>query len=385
MSTIRKYLAELGRIPAENVAARDRLVEYFNGVFQSRRPLTLPGDARAVTDFVCAEAERIKGLLPDTASYKAVEDLCSYANGLTELMMSVIGTTDRLSDAQNALMNDLWQVIDEKRSLEHAIDEMFDRSEETETVTEYDLSLVMDVLSPITDQYRRNNFALGMLHYADKLPRLTLDAEMRLQEYTAGEMIRLRYIGDGMTEDDANGLEYLADLCRYILNDRLTEILNVLPALGRPHIDYYVLSTLLSGKKPLPDGLVDELAHSDEYAALCKTALVNSGKEALFPAECDDAAALSKSALIHWLMYPTELGRKPDAVLPLCSVGLEDGSLYVFKFISDADTLPEDRRNRWLIGWSDGESETFSDYEPLDRIKANTPEKLRAYFRRKLG
>ena len=385
MSIIRKYLSAIRRMPEENIASRDRLTELARINCQKKAPLILPGEVKRVIRFVCAEAERIKALLPNAASYRTADTLCSYADNLTGLMTALLYSTDQLTGEQNALMTSLWESVDDTRVLEHAIDEMFDRSEESEVITEYDLSLVMNVLSPITDQYRRNGFALGMLYYAKKLSRLTPEAEACLQDYTAGEMIRLRYIGDGMTDDDAEGLEYLADLCRYILNDRLTKILNVLPDLHRPNVSYYVLNTLLSGRKDLPEGLISELAHDEEYAALTKTALDKAGMSRLFPLKCADRTALCRSALIHWLVQPAELGKKPDEIRLLCSVGLEDGTLRVFRFRSDSSALPEEIRNQWLVGWSDGEGETFSEYEPLSRIKAKTPDKLAAYFNKELG
>lgn len=385
MFTIRNYLADVRRLPEENIAARDRLTLFVRLACEKRLPLTLPGEITALIDFVCGEAERIKAVLPDASSYKAADILCTYADDLSDLLMLFIQTPDLLPQRRHDLMTSLWSMVDQKRALERAIDEMFDRSEETNVITEYDLSIVLDMVSPITDQYHRNSFALGLLHYAGKLPRLTLEAEMRLQEVVAGEMIRLRYIGDSMNQDDADGLEYLADLCRYILNDHLTEILVTLPKLHRAHISSYVLSTLLSGGKTLPEGLVSELAHDAEYAAACKCALEAVHKGDLFPADCNNSLKLCRAAMVHWLTYPSELGCRPDAILPLCSVDLGDDFLIVFKFKSFSDILPEDCKDRWLVGWSDGESDTFSDYEPLDRIKAKTPEKLKAYFRRKLG
>lgn len=385
MFTIRNYLADVRRLPDENIAARDRLTLSVRLNCEKRLPPALPGEITALIDFVCGEAKRIMAMLPDASPYKAADILCTYADDLSDLLMLFIETPKLLPRRRCDLITSLWNMVDEKRVLERAIDEMFDRSEETEVITEYDLSIVLDMLPPITDQYRRNNFALELLHYANKLPRLTLDAEMRLQEFVAGEMTRLRYIGDSMAQDEADGLEYLADLCRNILNDRLTEILTVLPKLHRPHISSYVLTTLLSGGKALPEGLVSELAHDEEYAAACKCALEAVHKGDLFPADCNDRLKLCRSAMIHWLTYSSELGCKPDAIQPLCPVELEDDFLIVFKFKSSSDLLPEDCKDRWLVGWSDGESDTFSDYEPLDRIKAKTPEKLKAYFRRKLG
>ena len=59
---------------------------------------------------------------------------------------------------------------------------------------------------------------------------------------------------------------------------------------------------------------------------------------------------------------------------------------YVFKYRSDSDTLDEEKKHKWLVGWSSDEGGTFSEFEELAQFEKNTPEKtLKALKKRIVG
>ena len=83
--------------------------------------------------------------------------------------------------------------------------------------------------------------------------------------------------------------------------------------------------------------------------------------QSLFPAELSTPEYLAKSDLVHWLTYPTELGKQPDQIEYLGKVKKKE-EYYIFRYISDSANLGDDRKNQWLIGWSNDEGGTFSNF-----------------------
>ena len=92
---------------------------------------------------------------------------------------------------------------------------------------------------------------------------------------------------------------------------------------------------------------------------------------------------LAKSNLVHWLTYPTELGGEPDAIEYLGKVKKKD-VYYVFRYRSVSDTLSDELKGKWLIGWSSNDGGTFSNFDRYDDFVQKTPEKTLKYIKKKL-
>ena len=86
---------------------------------------------------------------------------------------------------------------------------------------------------------------------------------------------------------------------------------------------------------------------------------------------------MAKSDLVRWLTFPTELGKVPDEIVYLGRVKklFSREVFHVFKFRSDSDTLADENKNKWLVGWSSEEGGTFSEFEELAQFEKDTPEK----------
>ena len=78
--------------------------------------------------------------------------------------------------------------------------------------------------------------------------------------------------------------------------------------------------------------------------------------------------------MVHWLVYPTELGKEPDAIEYVGKISylFKKEVYHVFKFRSDSDNLPDDLKNEWLIGWSSDEGGTFSNFDKYSAFEKET-------------
>ena len=103
----------------------------------------------------------------------------------------------------------------------------------------------------------------------------------------------------------------------------------------------------------------------------------------LFPAELSSAEYLAKSDLVHWLTYPTELGKQPDEIEYLGKVKKKE-EYYVFRYKSDSENLGDDLKGQWLIGWSNDEGGTFSNFELYSDFEQNTIEKTLKNIKKRL-
>jgi hypothetical protein len=92
---------------------------------------------------------------------------------------------------------------------------------------------------------------------------------------------------------------------------------------------------------------------------------------------------LAKSDLVHWLTYPTELGKEPEQIEFIGKVKKKE-DYYVFRYISDSDNLGEDLQGKWLIGWSNAEGGTFSNFDLYSDFEKKTPEKTLKNIKKRL-
>jgi len=57
---------------------------------------------------------------------------------------------------------------------------------------------------------------------------------------------------------------------------------------------------------------------------------------------------------------------------------------HVFKFRSDSDTLGDDLKNKWLVGWSSNDGGTFSNFDEFAPFEKEPAEKALKLIKKKL-
>ena len=104
--------------------------------------------------------------------------------------------------------------------------------------------------------------------------------------------------------------------------------------------------------------------------------------QSLFPAELSTPEYLAKSDLVHWLTYPTELGKQPDQIEYLGKVKKKNITFSVIYPIVITWEMIE--KNQWLIGWSNDEGGTFSNFDLYSDFEQKTIEKTLKNIKKRL-
>ena len=172
---------------------------------------------------------------------------------------------------------------------------------------------MLSLVNQTEDAYHRGMLYAGLVHYRKKLSILSDDAKSLLADHIAAELNRY-LAGAPLSPDSVNNLELIADVSCYFANDAVFHLLYRVLELGYNNVNFYLTSTLLALGADVPSEVIASLAQDLEYANLTYGKLKAYGKEQLFPQNCSSPEYLAKSDMVHWLMYPTELGQAPDEI-----------------------------------------------------------------------
>ena len=154
----------------------------------------------------------------------------------------------------------------------------------------------------------------------------------------------------------------------------LASLLEQMIALGRNTVSFFAAESLIICGREVPDGIIDALARDLVYAEHMYQVLKNHNLSHLFPKELATEEYLAKSDLVHWLTYPTELGQAPDEIEYIGKITylFKKDVYHVFRFRSDSDTLEDDAKGKWLIGWSGTDGGTFSNFDEYALYEKDT-------------
>ncbi|MDW3649955.1 MAG: hypothetical protein R8P61_22980 [Bacteroidia bacterium] len=119
-------------------------------------------------------------------------------------------------------------------------------------------------------------------------------------------------------------------------------------------LKFFALKSLLEkGIKVSPASFLS-IAEADESRELLFELLETHEMLEQFPQKYKNQEALSRSDMVNWLVYPTELGRIPDEIelMEVISINYEDvgeTEYYLWKFRSDTEAWKEEG---WMVGMS---------------------------------
>ncbi len=376
MTALQKIIAAVRE--AADYNEKSQLVDFMvRGMGKSQKRLDA-ADAQALADLAMAEIRALPASIEAAEGSRAKDEICSYANLLPNLLMMVYASPDAMTESDRESLRALGVTLKREQFLESAVREAFERGMPTVA----DIDRLLCIVSPLKDEYRKMKFYSGLLHYRAKVERLSDDAKAVLARYTAAELSRYLAM-DSFDADVRDALEVLCDVCILYMTDDIADRVAAVMERGDTAIRYYAMATLIRSERAVPDAIIAALAADMEYANLTYITLRDAGQASRFPAAYGSPEYLAQSDMIHWLLYPTELGQMPDEIECLGKVKKKD-VYYVFRFKSRSDTLSEDCKGVWLIGWSSEEGGTFSNFDRYDDYVKKTPEKTLKYIRRKL-
>lgn len=171
-----------------------------------------------------------------------------------------------------------------------------------------------------------------------------------------------------------------ADLLGHFSDDQVISELKEYFLLHDCKLKMFAVISLLKLNQSVDKDILNTIAADAESRKWFYDNLVMLRKENLFPPKFKTQEAFAESDMINWLIYPTELGRTPDAIELMKVVEVdshgEDGivEFYLYKFKSDHVDWKDD-------GWMSGVSGyfpkkdkpsttvygyTFSAFEPWD-------------------
>ncbi|MBQ9781504.1 MAG: hypothetical protein IJW00_11255 [Clostridia bacterium] len=362
---------------AEKYAEKTQFTTYILRNLESKRIRLTTEDKAELSTMAFAEIAAVAGRIPEIKTYREKDEAIGYADDWVSIVTHCFPSPEDVPAEKLAALEVYIYMRNKERFVENEVDHVFGDGHNSR----YEMEHLIEIITPVKDEYQRGMLYNGMLHYKDKLKDIPDDAKDILTAYMAAEI--KRYISGEPNEEMINALEVACDVSAYLLNDELTALLYEVLKLGYANVNYYAVGTLLKARKRIPDEAVKSLAADLEYAGMTYVLLEQYGQTNRFPPECATEEYLAKSTMIRWLVYPTELGQLPDEIEYLGKVKKKE-VYHIFRFKSNSDNLEGARKGVWLIGWSSEEGGTFSEFDLYADFEQKTVEKTLKYIKRKL-
>ena len=371
---------------AETLRDKSQLLTYLGRALSANRKKLSPADRTELAAFALSELEEVPARLNKAESYREKDEIFGIMDSLMNLVMICYDSPAAMPRDKVEMIQRVIERCNKERFLENAIDEAFKGNPD-----EADMERILCMAAPLKDEFHKGQLWKGLIHYKGQVNTLSNDAKAVLARYAVSELTRFaeaRREGT-FTEEMKDQLEFICDaagclMFRAPVHPELVGLIGDLFELKDGDISYYALSTLLSVGEKVSDEVIVTLANDIIHADLTYSLLERHNMTARFPAELRDPAYLAKSDLVHWLTYPTELGKEPDEIELLGVTKKKGETFHVFRYKSHSDNLGDDLKGVWLIGWSGNDGGTFSNFDKYADYEKKTPEKTVKYIRRKL-
>lgn len=345
--------------------------------FQDKKVKITSEDKKELSTFAFEEIRCLIKLIPTLQTYKEKDEVFNYEDNLLGIVMFCHSSPAEIDEANLNDIKSLAEIVNKERFVENAIDDIFKNGQnDKESVKRLFASVI-----PLKDEFQKGQVYQGLVCYQDEINKLPADSKTLFTEYISSEL--KRYLSASLDDTIVNNLEFACDVAKYFIDDTIISLLNEILKLNKSNLNFYAIATLLSVDQAIPTETVLSLANDIVYADMTYSLLKQHGLTSLFPAELSTPEYLAKSDLVHWLTYPTELGKEPDKIEYLGKVKKKE-EYHIFRFISDSDTLGDDLKGKWLIGWSNDEGGTFSNFDLYSDFEKKTVEKTLKNIKKRL-
>ena len=360
-------------------AEKRQFLQYLAQMAERAKHQFSADDKTALLSYAYEEAEQMLRAIPKADSYKEKDLIFECEDFLMGLVMHLSGSSSNIPEDKLIKLKALAELVDKERYIERTLDSVFLQ----ETISEADINRLLYWVRSSTDEYQKSKLFLGLAHYSRDISKFNNGAKQIMTDYLVSELYRLMELD---TADTRNALELMADVCKHFGDARIVAALTDLLQLGQHHINFYAVDSLFTLGADVSQSVIHALARNLEYANLTYGVLQRYGKTELFPVNCTTEEYLAKSDLVHWLAFPTELGKIPDEIEYIGRIKqlFKKEVFHVFKFRSNSDTLGDDLKNKWLIGWSSNEGGTFSNFDEYALYEKNTIDATLKNIKKKL-
>ncbi len=345
--------------------------------FQNRKVKIYPEDRKELSAFVFEEISKLIELIPTLQTYKEKDEVFGYEDNLLGIVMLCYSSPAEIDEANLNNLRTLALLVDKERFVENGIDNIFKNNQNDIVAVNQLLASVI----PLKDEFQKGQIYQGLLHYQGSISKLPPDSKTLFADYISSEL--KRYLDTPLDDVIINNLEFACDVSKYFINDTIISLLYDILKLEKNNVNYYAVATLLNADQTVPSNVIVSLANDIVYADMTYSVLKQHGLQSLFPTELSDPEYLAKSDLVHWLTYPTELGKQPDQIEYLGKVKKKE-EYHIFRYMSDSNNLGDDLKNQWLIGWSNDEGGTFSNFDRYSDFEKNTIEKTLKNIKKRL-
>ncbi len=365
---------------SKNYREKAQMTMYIVKNIEQNRKKLKKDDAEALKRFAVNEIPLLLSVIEGAKNYKEKSRVFEYEEALMGIVVNLYASPAEVDPDKMAAIAEVANLIERNRYFENSVDSLF----EQETIEENEAEHIVDMVLKMTDEYQKGLIYAGLLHYRNQLDsKLTKEAKEVIAKYIDSQLERYLKT-ESLSEDELNNLEIACDVCKFFLTDKTPALLAEIMELGKNNIAYYALDSLLTSGKTVSKAVVERLARDLEYADLTYAILEKHSVTRLFPAELTDPVYLAKSNLVHWLVYPTELGKAPDEIEYIGCSAVKKEVFHIFRYRSDSENLSDDLKNQWLIGWSSNEGGTFSHFDKYADYEQKTTEKTVKYITKKL-
>lgn len=368
MSEIQQLIANLRA--SDDYGENTLIVNLLINVAQNDKNGLKPADKKVLREFLIAELGKLTAELPVQPDFKSKDTIMSYGDRIMGLFSIVTGEKEEANEDEIDAIRAFLIAVEKENVVENAVNDMLDH----ELVLKEDALIAVSSVTGVTDEYQRGGFYNVILHSRDKLDRLSDEAKEEISKYISSEIERYLSLTE-LNEDEKNCLELAVDVCKYFISPRLLGQLENVLRLSDNGVRFFALETLVKNGGNAPEYAINAVANDLRYACLLFEMLAENGKSELFPASLANDEYLAKSDLVQWLSYPTELDGVPDEIEYIGKGKSGKDVYHIFKYKSDSDTLSDDLKNEWLIGWSSPDGGTFSEFDKLSDYECKTPEK----------
>ena len=378
MSQFESIVASLKK---EKYETKKQLLGYTLQVVQSivnsKRTLDKE-DSECLLEYAYGEVDALLAIIPNTASYKEKDVLFECEDSLLGIIFYL---HPKMPEDVVAKIKQLVELVAKERYIETYINDIFQQ----ETIEKADIEQLISLASKTADEYQKGKMFAGLVHYAKDIIKMTDDGKQVIADYIASEIER--YLSEKSLSDDCiTNLELVCDIAKLFYSEAVISLLYDVMKLSYSNVNFYLTETLFSLNREVPEDVVIALLKDMEYANLVYGILEKYGKTALAPKEYTSPEYLAKSDMNHWLTYPTELGKAPDEIEYIGKITylFKKEEYFVFKYRSDSETLDDELKNTWLIGWSSDEGGTFSNFDRYDLFEKSTVKATLNNIKRKL-